>query len=129
MSKNSNDGKQKQKEREEVSYERFNAETAEAYAVKQEMLLSSWLSLGEAKYGKDMINWKFRCPKCGRVNSGRDFINHNTEVDKAYTNCIGNFNNRIGCSWKSGGFFGTLGKGYVLHTPEHVKLEVFPFAD
>lgn len=125
------------KRREPVVYVQFREE--ESYA-SNEINVQDWLNLGVEKYGKDMLNWKFKCPACGHVSSGQDFINAGDIADSVYKICIGRVNGKgvdslkerdrgYGCNWSACGLFKTLGKGMVVCTPEHTKIDVFPFAD
>lgn len=125
------------KKREPMTYTRYKEE--ELYTAN-EINVKDWLDKGVEKYGKDMSNWKFKCPACGHVSSGQDFINAGDIADSVYKICIGRVNGKgvdglkekdkgHGCNWAAGGLFKTLGKGVIVCTPEHTKIDVFPFAD
>jgi len=109
------------RERRVIRYEQFDVNAAESY-FSQEIRETDWINLGKSKFGEDFADWKFKCPKCGTVSSGRDFLNKGMAAEKSRVVCIG-------CAWKADNFFGTFGKGLVLNRADESKIEVFPFAD
>jgi hypothetical protein len=123
--------------RDPVTYKRYEEE--ELY-ISSEISIEEWLRIGTEKYGTDTLFWKFKCPACGHVSSGQDFVNVGSDVDSAYKMCIGRVTGKgvdglkerdrgNGCNWSSGGLFKTLGRGAVVFTPDGNKIHVFPFAD
>jgi hypothetical protein len=64
-----------------------------------------WLSQLKIKFGDDPKNWAFKCPSCGNIQNGHDFINNNIESpeSKVYYSCIGRYVKGIGCDWTLGG--------------------------
>lgn len=64
-----------------------------------------WLKEGERRYGKDYKNWKFKCPKCGRINSGLEFYEAGADTNAIYCECIGRYDGSKGCDWAAYGLF------------------------
>jgi len=60
-------------------------------------------------YGEKRRNWKFKCPRCGTVQSGQDFLDADIKPDVAEGfigfSCIGRVVNGKGCDWTLGGLF------------------------
>ena len=91
--------------------------------------IAEWQSLGEKLYGKNLKDWKFKCPACGKISSGREFKATGLSPDSMHSNCIGRYNNRAtGCDWAAYGLFGTLGKGAIVVKDDGEEVEVFCFA-
>lgn len=65
------------------------------------------------KFGPSELDWKFRCPVCGIVQSGRDFQEIGEDPNNAYRNCIGRYKKGIGCNYSLGGLL-VLSKKRVL---------------
>ncbi|MGT2969087.1 VVA0879 family protein [Streptococcus azizii] len=92
-----------------------------------EQTLSEWKAEGVNRFGEDVEQHVFKCPKCGRENKVIEFKEYADSPDSAVTNCIGRYNKSIGCDWAAYGLFRTLGKGRVVIMPNGEKLEVFDF--
>jgi len=60
-------------------------------------------------WGKNPLDWKFICPRCHTIQSGRDLVNagvKDNDVRKyAAFSCIGRFSDDVGCDWSLGGLF------------------------
>ncbi len=53
-----------------------------------------WIALGESLFGKDMNNWKFKCPVCGNVATPEDFRkfkDQGADPNSATCECIGRY--------------------------------------
>src|SRR5690606_12426985 len=54
---------------------------------------AQWLAEAERRYGKSLRNIRFRCPSCGHVQSGQDFLDLDMTPEVAATrvgfSCIG----------------------------------------
>jgi len=88
-----------------------------------------WLTEGKNKFGDNFLNWKFKCPRCGRINSVKEFKDAGADrPDRAATNCIGRYDRNKGCDWAAYGLLGTLGKGRIVTLNNGEEVEVFDFA-
>lgn len=69
------------------------------------LTLKEWKEKAESLFGNDVKKWKFKCPKCGQVQSLQDFIDAKIEKPetKFYFSCIGRWVTGIGCDWTLGG--------------------------
>jgi len=105
--------------------------------------LDEWREEGERRFGGDIDNWAFDCPKCGRTSAVREFKEAGAGPDDAYSTCIGRHNGKgldgygcgegskpeHGCNWAAFGLFGTLGKGDKVVNEAGEEVEVFRFAE
>jgi hypothetical protein len=102
--------------------------------------LDEWKAKGEKLFGKDLLDWKFVCPACGRVTAIQEFKDLDVDPNQAPQICIGRVNgkgmsgwtgkkkdNSDGCDWAAFGLFGTLGKGEVVVAEAGTETEVFKF--
>lgn len=64
-----------------------------------------WLAEGERLFGKDYENWKFKCPKCGNVATGKEFKAAGVGPNSMYCECIGRYVKGKGCDWAAYGLF------------------------
>ncbi len=56
-----------------------------------------WVREGEFNFGDVRSNWRFKCPQCGNVQSGKDFVRYKgqgAEMSTASQECIGRYNGR-----------------------------------
>jgi hypothetical protein len=69
--------------------------------------LQKWKEKAEGLFGKDMTQWKFKCPQCGGVQTLQDFTDNSVEnaIEKFYFSCIGRWVKNRGCNWTLGGLF------------------------
>ncbi len=69
------------------------------------ILYEGWIKELKNRFGDDSKKWAFKCPSCGNIQSGYDFIEHKVEnpQDKVYFSCIGRYVKGIGCDWTLGG--------------------------
>ena len=115
---------------------------------------ADWLALLEERFGKNPLDWAFRCPVCGDVATGEDFSAAIAERYKGSTSgspkssdrlgreCIGRSLGVLerprtgiqdpqqwggrGCDWTAYGLFS--GPDFV-ETEEGKKLPCFPIAE
>ncbi len=92
------------------------------------LTFEQWEKKGEKLFGKDKKLWKFKCVKCGHVQTWQDFIDHKIDEPetKFFFSCLGRWVDKIGCDWTLGGLF-TIHKIEVLRNGE--KHPVFEFAE
>ena len=96
----------------------------------QEMTLAEWRAEGEKRFGPEVKEWKFKCPRCGNVQTARDFLELMTEEETMtcfYFSCIGRWKEGTGCNWTLGGLF-SIHK-LVVVAEDAKRLPVFEFAD
>ena len=101
-----------------------------------------WLAEGKRRFG-DIINWRFVCPACGRINSASEFKEAGAQPSAMYLNCIGRHNGKgvsgikhkkgdiapeFGCDWTAAGLFGTLNGGDIVVDDDGNEIMVFSFA-
>ena len=48
-----------------------------------------WLARGRALFGEDPLQWRFKCPICGHVQTMADFKAIGAQSQSAYRECIG----------------------------------------
>lgn len=115
----------------------------------REIQAREWLKEGEKLFGPDKRDWKFVCPNCGHIQSGRDFIELNrlgiSDVEACnvvFFSCIGRYDTRIPetkigtifdkepkqqpCNYTNGGLFCLAKLIVVDHKGQ--KTPVFEFA-
>lgn len=91
------------------------------------MTREDWLVLGEKLYGKDHKQWKFKCVRCGHVQTARDFKDIKVDPNGVvFFSCLGRWKKGIGCDWTLGGLF-RIHEREVQH--EEGSSPVFLFAD
>ena|SRR5690606_32180606 len=98
--------------------------------------LKEWLDEGKERFGDDFTKWKFECPACGHVNTGKEFADLGIDLNSMYNECIGRHTGKgspqkgdsSGCNWAAYGLFGTLGKGRIILN-DGKESEVFDFAE
>lgn len=74
--------------------------------IREEYTRDEWLAEGEKRFGKNFEDWKFKCPRCGNVASGKDFKEAGVkEPNVMYCECIGRYVKRKGCDWAAYGLF------------------------
>ena len=84
-----------------------------------EYTIDQWRKEAEARFGSYVENYKFICPRCGRVNVGQEFKEAGARTNDTAQCCIGRFAEDKGCDWAAFGLLGTLGRGDVVIFPEH----------
>ena len=88
--------------------------------------LEEWKNKGTELFGSDIENWKFKCPNCGHVASGKDFKEAGAEPNAMYCECIGRYKKNVGCDWAAYGLF-DICNVHVLNGDNEVP--VFDFAE
>ncbi len=83
---------------------------------------AAWKAEAERRFGDKVEDWRFRCPRCGRVSSGREYKEAGAQPDDIYNQCIGRFDKTKGCDWAAFGLF-DICKTHVAGQP------VFDFDD
>lgn len=106
-----------------------------------------WFEIGIKLYGDKIINWKFICPMCRKIQTAQDLLDCGIDRDKldGYIgfSCIGRFNGKglpflsssrkednfpHGCDWTLGGLFGGMGKEITI-IKDGKDMSRFDFAD
>jgi DNA-binding transcriptional regulator YiaG len=48
-----------------------------------------WRAEGKRRFGEHFEDWKFKCPSCGNIASGKEFKDAGAEPNDMYQTCIG----------------------------------------
>lgn len=64
-----------------------------------------WLAEGKSLFGENFEDWKFVCPRCKRINTGKEFKEAGAEPNSMYCECIGRYDKTKGCDWAAYGLF------------------------
>lgn len=102
--------------------------------------LREWTEEGKERFGENYEDWKFKCPSCGHIASGKDFKDAGADANDMYQTCIGRHNGKgayskkakdkgNGCNWAAFGLFKTIGKGRIVISEDGTEVEVFDFAE
>lgn len=93
------------------------------------MTLAEWEEEGKCRFGDDQLDWKFKCPACGHIQSMREFKEAGLEPHLAYLHCASRhgLGGREDCKWTIGGLL-RVGGQYVIDGKYCPRL-VFEFAD
>lgn len=92
------------------------------------MTLEQWREKAVSLFGKDPLDWKFKCVRCGHVQKGRDFKRLvENPMDFAFFSCIGRWKEDVGCDWTLGGLLQIHEVEVVTEKGE--KVPSFEFAD
>jgi hypothetical protein len=51
--------------------------------------VTEWLARGRELFGEDPLQWRFKCPICGHVQTMADFKAIGQQAQSAYRECIG----------------------------------------
>ncbi len=95
---------------------------------------AEWKKEIEKRFGDNILDWKFKCPACGKITSGAEMKEIGAKANDLPQKCIGNFkgqgepdpeNNKNGCNWKAYGLF-QIGNTVIKDGKE---ISVFPLAD
>lgn len=91
--------------------------------------LLEWKAEGSKRFGSDSRKWRFKCPKCGNVQTLEEFQADGIEEpeNKFYFSCIGRYVSGKGCDWTLGGLF-QIHKTEV-ESSDGKWIPVFEFAD
>lgn len=112
--------------------------SAQAKPIKQaperiRLTHAEWSKKGTELFGPSPRKWKFKCPRCGHVQSGESVLEHNPSLDILkirnwiYYSCEGRHNKEHGCDWTLGGLF-QIHRVEVVLDDGHVS-PVFEFAE
>ena len=71
----------------------------------KEYTKAEWLAEGTRLFGNDARSWRFRCPKCGNVATGKEFEDAGGQPNDIYQKCIGRLVPDKGCDWAAFGLF------------------------
>ena len=93
------------------------------------MLYADWMNKGIRLYGPDMLDWSFKCPACGHIQTLREFKDAGVDEEHAFTCCASRFGlgGSTTCKWTTGGLL-RFGGVYVIR-PDFVPVLAFAFAD
>ena len=115
----------------------MNAETkadpapSNTYPGRRRITRDEWLAEGTSRFGPKGRDWKFKCVRCGNVQSAHDFLALGMPIEEipkfVFFSCIGRWTKERGCDWTLGGLF-------QIHTLEVIDekgeiVPVFEFAD
>jgi predicted RNA-binding Zn-ribbon protein involved in translation (DUF1610 family) len=53
------------------------------------MTKNEWLTQGKTLFGKDVMQWKFKCPNCGHVATVKDYKKAGAPEAAAGFSCVG----------------------------------------
>jgi hypothetical protein len=90
--------------------------------------LKDWRKEAVEKFGKNAKKWKFKCARCGNVQSMEDFKGLVDDPNSVvHFSCIGRWKKGVGCDWTLGGLF-------QIHTLDVINEDgnsfpVFEFAE
>jgi hypothetical protein len=88
--------------------------------------LEEWQAEGRRRFGKEIEDWKFKCPRCGNVATGKEYKDAGAEPDDMYQTCIGRHTEEKGCDWAAFGLF-DICKVHVKNGDKEVP--VFEFGE
>lgn len=84
----------------------MKAEEATQEKTRSVMSIEEFENLGKKLYGDDKSKWRFRCVKCGHIQTAQDFRDIGVDPNgKVYFSCIGRWKKGEGCDWSLGGLF------------------------
>ncbi len=92
--------------------------------------LAEWRKEGLERFGDRWSLWKFKCVRCGHIQTGIDFKElalSPEEIERVvFFSCIGRMKKGIGCDWTLGGLL-TIHSVEVID-PDGKVTPVFEFA-
>jgi len=101
--------------------------------------LDDWKAEGERRFGKNVLEWRFKCPMCGHVATVDDFrkAGANSPANSAYQECLGRYTGKgspkegdsSGCNWAAYGLFGIPKGGVYVFTGPEEGAHIFDFAE
>lgn len=91
--------------------------------------LEQWEAEGERLYGKNRLEWRFKCPTCGHVQTPQEFKAAGIDPHEAYQNCASRhgLGGKETCKWTVGGLLRRGGR-YVIDKRYCPRL-IFEFAN
>lgn len=112
----------------------FDDKEAKVYESPEE-----WKAEGERRFGKNIMDWQYKCPMCGHVVTVKEFaeLGIKDAGNIAYQECIGRYTGKgspqkgdsTGCNWTANGLFGIPHGGVYIFTGEDKGAHVFDFAE
>lgn len=60
----------------------------------EELSRYSWAERGKSLFGKNVLNWRFRCPACNGVQTGNEFkqfFSLGAAPQMSYTKCLSHY--------------------------------------
>lgn len=101
--------------------------------------LDDWKAEGERRFGKNVLEWRFKCPMCGHVAAVEDFRKAGADSpgNSAYQECLGRYTGKgspkegdsSGCNWAAYGLFGIPKGGVYVFTGLEEGAHIFDFAE
>lgn len=101
--------------------------------------LDDWKAEGERRFGKNVLEWRFKCPMCGHVAAVEDFRKAGADSpgNSAYQECLGRYTGKgspkegdsSGCNWAAYGLFGIPKGGVYVFTGPEEGAHIFDFAE
>jgi hypothetical protein len=105
--------------------------------------IDEWRAEAVRRFGPDPMFWKFKCPTCGHIQCGDDFVKINARAVKpfdretpmpvkdpknvAYQECVGRYVGDMGgCSYAA---YGLIHSDTTVTTSGGTVVHIFPFAD
>lgn len=64
-----------------------------------------WIDKGKELFGENYDDWRFVCPQCGNVATGKEFKELGVNPNAMYCTCIGRHVKDKGCDWAAYGLF------------------------
>ncbi|GAX38929.1 VVA0879 family protein [Nodularia sp. NIES-3585] len=58
-------------------------------SIKKTMTRDEWLLEGQTLFGKDVLQWKFRCPCCGHIATVEDYKKAGAPESAVGFSCVG----------------------------------------
>lgn len=90
----------------------------------------AWIQKAKDLFGKNPMDWKFKCVSCGMVQTIQDFILAGVERDVAvqivYQECIGRHVKGKGCDWA---LYGLLNIHELEVERDGERMPVFRFTE
>lgn len=93
------------------------------------MFYDEWMAKGKKLYGDNPLDWRYKCPQCGHVQTPREFKEKGIDPNQAITCCASRYwlGGKDTCKWTTGGLL-RIGGVYVI-TKEFHPVLAFAFAD
>jgi len=85
---------------------------------------ADWIAKGKKLFGKNFDKWKFKCPSCGYIATGREYRDAGAPATAMGFSCVGRWTGskkQIGT--KTGGPCNYAGGGLFKLNPVEVELE------
>lgn len=73
--------------------------------IRKDYTKDEWLAEAERLFGKYYEDYRFQCPHCGNIASGKEFKDAGCDPNAMYCECIGRHVKGKGCDWAAYGLF------------------------